>query len=116
MVIIDIRYMWSAILSPRPMPNRLQPSRFSVLSRSMRWKNGTGEPEPSLGVSGRASSTALTDHGDGFGREEVCDMFLAARTGEGVWPEECATIYKSGKSLQRRMKERWVVKWNRGEE
>ena len=97
MVIIDIRYMWSAILSPRPMPNRLQPSRFSVLSRSMRWKNGTGEPEPSLGVSGRASSTmevsrsvnggvwdivpALTDHGDGFGREEVCDMFLAARTG-----------------------------------
>jgi hypothetical protein len=78
MVRIDIRYMWSAIDSPRGTPKRRHPSRFSIFKRSMRWKNGMGDLEFSCGAFGRAAMTALTDQGLGFGRDDVCDMALAA--------------------------------------
>lgn len=41
-VMIDIRYMWSAMLSPWLMPKRRQPSRLVVFRRSSRWKKGIG--------------------------------------------------------------------------
>ena len=37
-----------------------------------------GDLEFSCGGLGRAAMTALTDQGLGFGREDVCDMALAA--------------------------------------
>src|SRR5256885_14857895 len=60
------------------MPKRRQPSRFSVFKRSTRWKKGIGDFECSCGGSGRAAMTALTDHGFGFGRDDVYAMDLAA--------------------------------------
>src|SRR5271170_3350710 len=81
-----MRYIWSAIDSPRAMPKRRHPSRFSVFRRSTRWKNGIGELECSCGASGRAEMTARTDHGFGLEREDVCDMALAvARAADGLF-------------------------------
>lgn len=42
MVMMDMRYMWSAIDSPDVMPKRRQPSRLVVLRRSRRCRNGMG--------------------------------------------------------------------------
>src|SRR5947199_3122208 len=62
------------------MPKRRHPSRFSIFKRSTRWKNGMGDLEFSCGALGRAAMTALTDHGLGFGTDDMCDMALAAAT------------------------------------
>jgi hypothetical protein len=43
MVRMDMRYMWSEMLSQWLMPKRRQPARLVVLRRSSRWKKGTGE-------------------------------------------------------------------------
>jgi hypothetical protein len=40
---MDIRYIWSAMLSPLRIPKRRQPSRLLVLRRERRWKKGRGE-------------------------------------------------------------------------
>lgn len=57
MVMIDIRYMWSAIDSPSVIVNRRHPSRFSRFNRSIRWKKGTGEVEFSNGGFGSFART-----------------------------------------------------------
>jgi hypothetical protein len=43
MVMMDMRYMWSEILSPLSIPKRRQPSRGVVFRRSRRWKKGMGD-------------------------------------------------------------------------
>lgn len=57
MVMIDMRYMWSEMDSPL-IPKRRQPSRFVVLRRSRRWKNGIGVFVFSSGGCGRVDNTA----------------------------------------------------------
>ncbi len=42
MVMMDMRYMWSEMLSPEWMQKRSQPARLVVLRRSRRWKKGIG--------------------------------------------------------------------------
>ena len=42
-VMIDMRYMWSAIDSPCAIPKRRQPSRLVVLSRLRKCRKGRGD-------------------------------------------------------------------------
>lgn len=42
MVMMDMRYMWSEMLSPLWIQKRSQPARFVVFRRSRRWKKGIG--------------------------------------------------------------------------
>jgi hypothetical protein len=42
MVMMAMRYMWSAMLSPWRMEKRRHPSRGVVLRRVRRWKKGIG--------------------------------------------------------------------------
>jgi hypothetical protein len=58
-VMMDMRYMWSAIDSPWLIPNRRQPSRLVVFKRSIRWKNGSGEVELSSGWVVRVERTLM---------------------------------------------------------
>lgn len=46
---MDMRYIWSLMLSPLLMLNLRQPSRLFVLRRSRRWRKGSGEVECSSG-------------------------------------------------------------------
>lgn len=56
---MDMRYMWSLILSPWLMPKRRQPSRLVVLRRSRRWKKGKGEEDLVVGRTGRVERTVV---------------------------------------------------------
>lgn len=83
MVMMDMRYMWSAIDSPFEILNRLQPSRLVVFRRSRRWKNGSGEEEPSSGGWGRAFTTV-----------EECDV-SSEKSMPGSTQEYCTMKYGS---------------------
>ncbi|KAI5283167.1 hypothetical protein KEM52_003498, partial [Ascosphaera acerosa] len=55
-----MRYMWSEMDSPCAMPQRRQPSRFVVFSRSTRWKKATGDADCSSNFSGISPRTAAS--------------------------------------------------------
>lgn len=60
MVMMDMRYMWSAMDSPWwARCACCQPSRLVVLRRERRWKNGIGVEVFSGGGLGRVDSTVI---------------------------------------------------------
>lgn len=89
------------------MPNRLQPSRLVVLSRSSMWKNGMGESEPVTGAppglySSLVSKVRVSNHvGSGSSTYSSAATFSTSQTGsplvamtglvfelKGKWKEE----------------------------
>lgn len=85
-MMMDMRYMWSDIDSPWLMPNRRQPSRLVVFSRSSRWKKGTGEEVWDVGRADaeRVERTVDGVHWFGVSSEEVPGFESSLRSSVNV--------------------------------